>query len=159
MYQLRDELNDLGEAVSTERLSTIILDALPAKKYSTIKVQAIQDPDLSLEDIEGMIKAIFINHSETSSVPTRSHESYRKGCDSGCEPTMSGQESAMATVITCHNCKNPGHRMKYFKQLTKARTSQALWRIVKNNSAHVIEVMVIPTRMIVISSSRRRQSQ
>ena len=49
-YQLRDELSDLGKAVSTERLTTIILDALTAEKYPTIKIQAISDPDLSLKD-------------------------------------------------------------------------------------------------------------
>ena len=45
MYQLSDELSDLEEVVSTMRLTTIFLDALPAEKYSTIKIQAIRDPD------------------------------------------------------------------------------------------------------------------
>ena len=31
VVQLRDELNDLGEVVSNERLTTVILDALPEK--------------------------------------------------------------------------------------------------------------------------------
>ena len=48
--QIRDELNVLDGAVSTERLTTIILDALPAEiMYSTVKIEAIRDPDLSLE--------------------------------------------------------------------------------------------------------------
>ena len=32
---------------------------------------------------------------------------------------MNGRESAMATVITCHNCKRPGHKIKDCKQLMK----------------------------------------
>ena len=36
-FQLRDEISDLGEVVSTQCLTTIILDALAAKKYSTLK--------------------------------------------------------------------------------------------------------------------------
>ena len=38
VFQLRDELNDSGEVISNERLVTIILDALPEKMHSTIKV-------------------------------------------------------------------------------------------------------------------------
>ena len=33
--QRRDELSDLDEAVSNERLTTIIIHALPVEKYST----------------------------------------------------------------------------------------------------------------------------
>ena len=43
IYQLHDELSDLDEVVSLESLITIILDALPAEKYPTIKIQAIID--------------------------------------------------------------------------------------------------------------------
>ena len=48
-YQLRDELSDLDEVTSTQRLTTIILGALPAEKSTAIKFQVIRDPDLSLE--------------------------------------------------------------------------------------------------------------
>ena len=37
VFQLRDELDDLGETVTGERLTTIILDALPEDMYSTVK--------------------------------------------------------------------------------------------------------------------------
>ena len=72
VFQLRDELDNLGETVTDERLTTIILDALPEEMYSTIKMQSVRDPDLGLEEIIGMMKTIFINHSERSSVPKRS---------------------------------------------------------------------------------------
>ena len=45
-FQLRDELSDLGEVVSNEHLTTIILDALPSERYSKLKVQPIKDPRL-----------------------------------------------------------------------------------------------------------------
>ena len=67
-----------------------------------------------------MMKTTFINHSERSSVLRRSQESYRKIRDiSGREPTMNGQDSAMATVITRHNCKRPGHKKKDCSWLSK----------------------------------------
>ena len=69
VFQLRDELNAFGEAVTDERLTTIILDALPEEMYSTVKIQLIRDPDLGLQEIIGMMKAIFIIHSEWSSIP------------------------------------------------------------------------------------------
>ena len=46
VFQLRDELSDLGEVVSNERLTTIILDALPEERYSKLKAQSIKDPRL-----------------------------------------------------------------------------------------------------------------
>ena len=61
--QLRDEFNDLGEVVSDERLTAIMLDALPEKMYSTVKVKSIRDSDLELEEIISKTKTIFINHS------------------------------------------------------------------------------------------------
>ena len=67
MQQLRDELNILDEVDSAKLLVIIILDALPFEKYSTIKFQAIGDPDFSLEEIND-IKNISINHSKRSSV-------------------------------------------------------------------------------------------
>ena len=39
--QIRNEHNDLDEVVFTERLNVIILDALPAENYSSIKLEAI----------------------------------------------------------------------------------------------------------------------
>ena len=100
----------LGEVVSTERLTTTILNAWPTEICATIKIQAIINPDLCLEEITNIMENIFINHSERSSVPRRGQEPYRKGRDSGRETIMDGRKSVMATVITCHNCKRPGHK-------------------------------------------------
>ena len=38
VFQLRNELSDLGEAFSDERLTTIILDTIPEEMYFTIKI-------------------------------------------------------------------------------------------------------------------------
>ena len=84
--QLRDELDDLGETVTDERLTTMILDALPEEMYSTVRMESVRDPDLGLEEIVGMMKTIFINHSERSSVPKTRKKSYRKVRSSGREP-------------------------------------------------------------------------
>ena len=56
--QIRDELGVLDETISTERLTTMILDALPAEMYSTVKLEAILDPDLSLEHIQRMMRPV-----------------------------------------------------------------------------------------------------
>ena len=65
VHQLHDEPSDLGEVVSTARLTSIILDALPVEKYLSIKVQAIGDSDKSIGEVESMIKTIFSSHSES----------------------------------------------------------------------------------------------
>ena len=51
VFQLRDELCDLGEVVSDERLTNIILDALQEEMYSIVKIQPIRNHDLGLEEI------------------------------------------------------------------------------------------------------------
>ena len=79
----------------------------------------------------------FINHTERSSVPKRSQESYRQGRDdSGCKSTMrdSGRKSAMFAVLTHYNCKKPGHRMKIANTWLKSRRqSQKDSKIGKKN--------------------------
>ena len=77
VFQLRDELSDLGKAGSDERLKAIVLDALPKEMFSAIKMKPIRDPELGLEENMSMMKTIFINYSERSSVPKRSQQSYR----------------------------------------------------------------------------------
>ena len=113
----RDELGVLDETVSTERLTTIILDALPAEMYSTVQLKAIRYPDLSLEQIQRMIRTIFINHSVKLSVTKKNQESKRYQ-----EPNRrgwkNGRESATSTAfITCHYCKKRGHKVRDCKTL------------------------------------------
>ena len=87
--QIRDELGVLAETVSTERSTTIILDALAAEMYSTVKLEAIRDPDLSLERIRRMMRTIFTNHSERLSVTKNNQESNRRGRESCRKSAMS----------------------------------------------------------------------
>ena len=117
--QIRDELGVLDEAVSIERLTTITLDALPAGMYSTVKLEVVRDPDLSLERIRRILRKIFINHSERLSVTKNNPESkrYQESNRRGWE---TGRESGMSTaLITCHNCKEPSHNVRDCKKLEK----------------------------------------
>ena len=125
--------------------------------YFTIKVKPIRDSDLGLEEIMSITETIFVNHSERSSVPKTSQESYRKvRNNSGREPTMNDRESAMTTVITCHNSKRPGHTKKGPIWLEQNRISQVISRTGKGNDAHTIKLTVIRTKT-AISSSQSQQ--
>ena len=117
--QIRDELGVLDETISTERFTTIILDTLPAEMYSTVKLEAILDPDLSLEHVQRMMRTIFINHSERLSVTKKNPESNRyQGSNRRGRET--GRESAMSTaLITCHYCKKTGHKVRECKTLER----------------------------------------
>ena len=42
--QMCDEHSVLDETISTERLTAIILEALPVEMYSAVKLEAIRDP-------------------------------------------------------------------------------------------------------------------
>ena len=101
VFQLRGELNELGKTIiADERLTTIFLDALLEEMYSTVEMQC-KGPRLGLEEIIGMMKTIFINRSERSSVSKRSKESYRKVQSSRREPrTDNVRESAMTLHVT-----------------------------------------------------------
>ena len=93
IFQLRDELIDFGEAVSDERLATVILYALPEEMYSILQMRSTIDPELGFEEIISIIKTIFINYSERFPVTERSQEPYRKSLDnSGREPRMKYRE-------------------------------------------------------------------
>ena len=73
--KISDELGVLDETVSTERLTAIIFDALPADIYSTVvKLEAIRDPDLSFKHIQRMMRTILIDHSERLSVTKNNPE-------------------------------------------------------------------------------------
>ena len=80
--QIRDELSVLDDVFSTERLTTTVLDAWPAEMYSTVKLKAIQDPDLSLEQVQRMMITIFINYSERVSVTKKNQESRKSRVES-----------------------------------------------------------------------------
>ena len=117
--QIRDELGVLDETLSTERLTTIILDAFPAEMYPTVKLEAVRDPNLSLEQIQRMMRTIFINHSQRLSVKKnnpdskRYQEPYRRSRENY-------RESAMSTAfITFHYCKKPGHKVRDCKKLER----------------------------------------
>ena len=117
--QIRDELGVLDKTVSTERLTTLILDASPAEMYSTVTLEAVRDPDLSLEQIQWMKRTTFINHSEGLSVTKNNPESKRYQ-----EPNRrgggNGKKSAMSTaLITCHYCKKTGHKVREHKKLER----------------------------------------
>ena len=117
---LRNELGVLDETISTERLTRITLDAFPAEMYSTrVKVEAIRDPDLSLEQIQRMTRTIFINHSERLSVTKKNPESnrYQGSNRRGWE---TGRESAMPiALITCHYCMKAGHKVRECRKLER----------------------------------------
>ena len=114
--QIRNELIVLDEAASTERLPTIILDALPAEMYSTVKLEATRDPDLSLEPIQRVIRTVFINHSERMSV-TKNNQEFKRYQESNRRGRKNGRESAMSTAfITCHYCKKLGHKVRDCKK-------------------------------------------
>ena len=114
--QICNELGALDETKSTERLITII-DALPADMYSTVKLEAIRDPDLSLEQIQRMMRTISINHSEGLSV-TKKNPEFNRHQGSNRRGRKTGRESAVSTAfITCHYCKKAGHKVRECKKL------------------------------------------
>ena len=114
--KIRNKLGVLDETASSEGSTTIILDALPHEMYSTVKLEAIRDPGLSLEQIQQMMITVFINPSETLSV-TKKNQEFKRYQESNRRGRENDRESAISTVfITCHNCKKPGHKVRDCKR-------------------------------------------
>ena len=59
VFEIRNEISDLREVASDERLTTLILHALPEEMYSTVKVHSTRDPNFGLEEIISMAKKRF----------------------------------------------------------------------------------------------------
>ena len=76
----------------------------------------MQDPDLGLEKIIGMMKTIFMNYSERPLVPKRSKESYQNVLSSGSEPRTDNVRESTIT-LTCHHYKKSGHKKNDCKEL------------------------------------------
>ena len=82
--------------VSTETLTTVILDALPSEKYSVIKQQAIRDPDLSVERMFCLMRTIHVNDVETSS--RESSPERRENIRDSAMNTISGFKGFFVTI-------------------------------------------------------------
>ena len=97
-----------------------------------------------------MFRFFFQNHSERSSVPKRSQESYRKvRNNSGREP-RSDYVREFAMTLTCYNCKKSGNIMKYCKKLmVKSNKSSNVengtrkWCSYHNSNGHSNENCII----------------
>ena len=112
--QIRDELSVLDETVSTGRLTTILVVALPAEMYSTVKLEAKRDHDLSLAHIQRMMRTIFINYSERLSVTKKNQESKRYQ-ESNRKSRKNSRAISTAFIIS-HYCKKPGHEVSDRRQ-------------------------------------------
>ena len=134
----------MNEAVSTERLSTKILDAFPAEMYSTVLLEAIRDPDLSLEQIQRRIRTIFINHSERM-LNTKNNQESKRYQESNCRGRETGTMST--AFITCHYCKKLGHKIRDCKRRLESEVEMENQENSimgdRKNGIDTIQVMVI----------------
>ena len=156
--QIYNELGALDETISTERLTTIILDALPSEMYSTVKLEAIRDPDLSLDQVQRMMRTIFINHSERLSM-TKKNPEYNRYQGSNRRGRETGRESAMSTAfITCHYCKKAGHKVKECKNWRETiRWERRKIMRERKSGAVTIKQVVIRISSVTIRWKKRKK--
>ncbi|CAN0054089.1 unnamed protein product, partial [Sphacelaria rigidula] len=60
VFQLRDELVRIGEPISDDRLTDIIVEGLTSE-YDQVKYSAERDPGLSIGDIETTLRNMYAN--------------------------------------------------------------------------------------------------
>ena len=115
--------------------------------YSTVLLEAIRDPDLSLEQIQRRIRTIFINHSERV-LDTKNNQESKRYQESNCRGRETGRESTMSTAfITCHYCKKLGHKIRDCKRRLESEVEMENQENSimgdRKNGIDTIQVMVI----------------
>lgn len=60
VYQLRDELVHMGEVISEERLTGMVIEGTIGD-YDQIKYNTERDPDFSIADIESTMRNMYSN--------------------------------------------------------------------------------------------------
>ncbi|CAM9554146.1 unnamed protein product, partial [Sphacelaria rigidula] len=72
LFQLRDELGHIGESISDERLTDIVVEGLTSEG-DQVKYNAERDPDLSIGDIETTLCYMYANRLARKVTASRSH--------------------------------------------------------------------------------------
>ena len=80
VYQLRNKLSGLNEVVSTERLTIVLFNALPAEKYSARKIQGITPVFMGTKFGPKILKFFIRSSCEFSAVEDFATISERKYC-------------------------------------------------------------------------------
>ncbi|CAM9992874.1 unnamed protein product, partial [Sphacelaria rigidula] len=108
LFQPGDELVHVGEPISDERLTGIIVDGL-ISEYGRIKSNAERDPEFSIGEIKSTLRNMYANRLARKATASRSH-----GRDSSTlAAAMSNSLNQPATFrAKCHSCGRPGHRMR-----------------------------------------------
>ncbi|CAM9451364.1 unnamed protein product [Sphacelaria rigidula] len=108
LFQLRDELVHIGEPISDERLTDIIVEG-PTSEYDQIKYSAERHPDFSIGEIETTLRNLYAIRLARKVTASRSH-----GRDSSMlAAAMSNSLNQPAKFRgKCYTCGKLGHRMR-----------------------------------------------
>ncbi|CAM9895274.1 unnamed protein product, partial [Sphacelaria rigidula] len=108
VYQLRDELDNVGEAISEERLTDIVIEGLTSE-YDLIKCNAERDPDLSIQSIETTMQNMYANRMARRYTSGKSH-----GRDSSLLVTSLSNSLNQPRKFrgNCYTCGIPGHQAR-----------------------------------------------
>ncbi|CAN0059457.1 unnamed protein product, partial [Sphacelaria rigidula] len=124
IYELRDQLVYMGEPISDDRLTDIVVEGL-TDDHDRIKYDAERDPDFSIFDIEVTMRNMYSNR-----VPRGILSKGVRGRDSAMIATSSSNNSSTPTRFTgkCSFCAKPGHD---FRNCRSKRQSNSSGRSVK----------------------------
>ncbi|CAM9592631.1 unnamed protein product, partial [Sphacelaria rigidula] len=108
VYQLRDELDNVGEAISEERLTGIVIDGLTSE-YDLIKYNAERDPDISVQSIETITRNMYANRMARKYTSGKSH-----GRDSSLLVISLSKSLNQSQKFrgNCYTCGKPGHQAR-----------------------------------------------
>ncbi|CAM9523918.1 unnamed protein product, partial [Sphacelaria rigidula] len=108
IYELRDQLVYMGEPISDERLTDIVVEGL-TDEYDRIKYDAERDPDFSISDIEITMRNMYSNRVARGILSKG-----ERGRDSAMIATSPLDSTATPTKSAgrCFSCNRPGHQSR-----------------------------------------------
>ncbi|CAM9161903.1 unnamed protein product, partial [Sphacelaria rigidula] len=119
VYELRDQLVYMGEPISDERLTDIVVEG-STDDYDRIKYDAERDPDFSISDIGVTMRNMYSNRVARGILSKRV-----RGRDSAMIATSSTNNSSTPTRFAgkCFSCGKPGHHMRDCRSKRQSNSS------------------------------------
>ncbi|CAN0074651.1 unnamed protein product, partial [Sphacelaria rigidula] len=108
VYQLRDELDNVGEVISEEGLTDIVIEGL-ASEYDLIKYSAERDPDLSIQSIGTTRRNMYANCMARRFTSGKSHDRDSSLLVASLSKSLNQPQTFRGN---CYTCGRPGHQAR-----------------------------------------------
>ncbi|CAM9968340.1 unnamed protein product, partial [Sphacelaria rigidula] len=109
IFELRDQLVYMGEPISDETLTDIVVEGL-TDDYDRVKYDAERGPDLSISDIEVTLRNMYANRLARGILGNKGLRGRESAMVAALPPDSSLTSSKFK--VKCYSCGKLGHHMR-----------------------------------------------